>query len=199
MTTRDSRPLDASAQHGVTLVELMVVVALATIVAGIAVPVMLAGLEASRGAAAARYLAARMYETRFEAVKRSTFVALRFEAAGDDYTFTRIRDGNRNGVLSMDIASGIDTPIGDPTRLSHLFSGVSFALGVNPIDGMAGPDPIRLGASDLLSFNPNGSSSSGTVYLRSGNRYFAVRILGATGRTRLFQYNAATQKWQSLS
>jgi len=185
---------------GLTLVELMVVMSVATILTGIAVPAMLAGLEASRGAGAARYLAGRMYEARFEAVKRSTFVALRFQPAGDDYTFARIRDGSGNGIRTSDIAQGIDKPVGDPTQLAHLFSGVVFALdaAVGPIDGAGGSDPIRLGASDILSFNPNGSSTSGTLYLRSGQRYFAVRILGTTGRTRLFQFNAASRKWLPL-
>lgn len=195
--------MDAHAsQRGASLIELIVVIALASVMAGFAVPALLAGVDANRGAAAARYLAARMYETRFEAVKRSAFVALRFQAVGDDYTFTPVLDGNHNGVRTADIASGIDRPIGDRSRLGHLFTGVTFGLDskVGPIDGGSSgnaADPIRLGASDILSFNPNGSSSSGTVYLRSRNgRHFAVRILGATGRTRVFAFNASKKKWQ---
>lgn len=195
--------MDAHAsQRGASLIELIVVIALASVMAGFAVPALLAGVDANRGAAAARYLAARMYETRFEAVKRSAFVALRFQAVGDDYTFTPVLDGNHNGVRTADIAGGIDRPIGDRSRLGHLFTGVTFGLDskVGPIDGGSSgnaADPIRLGASDILSFNPNGSSSSGTVYLRTRNgRHFAVRILGATGRTRVFAFNASKKKWQ---
>jgi hypothetical protein len=79
---------------------------------------------------------------------------------------------------------------------------MSFAIGasVAPVgtDAPAGlhADAVRLGASDLLSFSPFGTATSGTVYLRSrGGRQYAVRILGATGRVRVLEYSHETGKW----
>ena len=62
----------------------------------------------------------------------------------------------------------------------------------------AGADPVRFGASDTLTFSPLGTATSGTVYLhdRSG-RQFAVRVLGATGRTRILEFDAAAASWVS--
>ena len=48
----------------------------------------------------------------------------------------------------------------------------------------------------LLSFTPYGTATSRTVALRGtdGSR-FAVRILGASGRTRVLRFDAATGDW----
>jgi hypothetical protein len=49
----------------------------------------------------------------------------------------------------------------------------------------------------LFSFSPLGTSSSGTFYLtgKDGSR-FAVRVLGATGRSRLLRYVPASDEWK---
>ena len=70
---------------------------------------------------------------------------------------------------------------------------------VPSIDGgaslAAGTDPIRLG-SPLLAFAPAGSATSGTLYLASADgQQFGVRILGATGRVRIFELDRATRRW----
>jgi hypothetical protein len=48
----------------------------------------------------------------------------------------------------------------------------------------------------LMSFTPTGTSSSRTLYVRGrdGSQY-AVRVLGATGRTRVLRYVSATRAW----
>jgi hypothetical protein len=48
----------------------------------------------------------------------------------------------------------------------------------------------------MASFSATGTSSSGTVYLRSpkGAQY-AVRISGVTGRTRLLKYDTGSRAW----
>jgi hypothetical protein len=112
-------------------------------------------------------------------------------------------DGNANGVLNADIAAGIDSPISSEERLNYHFSGVSFGIQFNvtsldsgqPLDPA---DPIHIGSSTLLSFNPNGSSSSGTLFIRGQqSSQFAVRILGATGRTRVFEFDFGSGRWRA--
>jgi hypothetical protein len=44
--------------------------------------------------------------------------------------------------------------------------------------------------------NPNGSSSSGTVYVHGRQRsQYAVRVLGATGRVRVLKFVEASRQW----
>jgi prepilin-type N-terminal cleavage/methylation domain-containing protein len=189
-------------QAGLTLLELLFVLSLSVILSAMAIPELLGGLDEMRTAAAARYVSGRLAEARMEAVKRSRRVGYRFQPFADDYRFTPFADGNGNGVRTADIAKGIDRPIGTGDSLSEKFGHVRFGLlpGVPLIDGSAaGGDPIRLGNSDILTFNPNGSTSSGSLYL-CGRRHaqYAVQIFGVTGRTRVFKYVRGVNRWKPL-
>jgi hypothetical protein len=65
-----------------------------------------------------------------------------------------------------------------------------------PEGSPASPDPVRFGASDIASFSSLGSCTPGTVFLRSKNGVqFAIRVGGATGRTRILKYYAGAGKW----
>jgi Tfp pilus assembly protein FimT len=171
------------ADAGYTLMELMFATGLFVLLAGIAVPQVLAGLDRSRTHAAARFLAARMALARAAAVTRSATVALRFTGDAPAVSIATIVDGNRNGVRSAEIASGVDRPIHDPFALEQIFPGVVIEL-------------PQFGASGILSFTPVGTATSGTVYVRGrqGAR-FAVRVLGATGRTRVLRYDASRREY----
>ncbi len=176
------RPLRSNG--GYSLVELIFVTALIAIVSAIAVPQTLVTVHQFRALAAARYLAGQMALARGRAVARSANVALRFEAAGADYTVALFADGNGNGVRAVDIGQGIDVALEAPARLSQLFPHVAIALS----DGGSGPDPVKIGNTTLMSFTPAGTATSGTIYLRGfDGSQFAVRVLGVTGRTRLLR------------
>ena len=160
---------------------------------------MLAGLEDARASGAARMLAARLGEARFEAVRRSTFVGLRFQPGTPDFLITKIVDGNDNGLRSAELASGVDRTVTPPEQLSWNFPGVTFGLvpGVPGIDGpLSDRDGVHVGTAHMLSMNPNGSSSSGTLYVRGRKRaQYAVRVLGATGRVRVLEYDWGRLQW----
>jgi hypothetical protein len=175
-----------------------VMATLATLL-GIAIPPMLAGLDDARASSAARHLAAQLGAARFEAVRRSTFVGLRFQSGTPDYVFTKVVDGNENGLRTSDIARGVDRTVTPPAQLAWDFPGVTFGLlpGVPGVDGpLDDTDGIHVGVSGILSMNPNGTSSSGTLYLhgRKGTQY-AVRVLGATGRVRVLEYQRGKRQW----
>lgn len=187
---------------GYSLLEVLVTISLLVIVAGAAIPLAHGSVDRSRAAAAASYVAGRMAKARFEAVKRSAFVAIRFVEDTDGYWLRVYVDGNGNGVLSRDITRDVDRPITHAEKLDHHFPGVTFGIEPNvpSLDSnqtLDTSDPIHIGATTLLSFNPNGSSTSGTLFIR-GQRasQFAVRILGATGRTRVFQFNVEDRTWR---
>jgi prepilin-type N-terminal cleavage/methylation domain-containing protein len=176
---------------GYTLIEILFVTSLIAIVSAIAVPQSLVTLDRARAAAAARYLASRMAMARSHAVMRSAHVALQFDEGESGITFRMFVDGNHNGVRTSDIASDVDSPLDAPARLSDLFPGVAIA-----VSGDAGSDPLRIGSSNLLSFTPLGTASPGSVYVRGRDgSQFAVRVLGATGRTRVQRYVQHTQAW----
>jgi Tfp pilus assembly protein FimT len=170
----------------------MFVVALVAVLAGIAVPLVFASLDRSRGAIAARYLAARMALARAQAAARGAAVALRFDESAAGITVAVYQDGNRNGVRGLDIARGIDALVDAPVRLAEKFPGVDIGLAA----GTTGSDPVRVGGSNLLSFSPLGTASSGTIYIRSRDgTQWGVRVLGATGRTRVLRYDPRTRGW----
>jgi hypothetical protein len=157
-----------------------------------AVPQVLASHDRSRGWMAARYLGSRIILTRTQAVSRGTFVALRFQRDERGYSFSVHEDGNRNGVRTADIQAGLDRQVELPVRLFEQFPGVE--IGVAP--GLPGAAPVQVGASSLLSFSPLGTSTSGTIHVRGGDgTQWAVRVLGATGRTRVLRYDQRIRAW----
>lgn len=189
---------------GLTLLEALFVTALLVTLAGTAFPLVASQIDESRTFGAARYLAGRLNFARSEAVKRSAFVALRMEPADTGYRFTFYVDGNRNGLRSRDVTRRVDLPIGLADRLSDKFAGVTFGVvdGVVAIDSTqtmpAGSDPIRFGQTEFVSFNPDGSATAGTFYIRGrGRQQAAVRVLGITGRVRVLRFNFGTRRWMT--
>ena len=169
------------------------VIAVLAILSAMVIPHALAGLDRSRGLSAARYVAGRFAHAKIQAVSRSAIIALRFEEERGGITFEAFQDSNQNGVLTEDIQNGVDVPIEDPTRLWELFAGAT--IGVTP-DAPVGR-PVQLGGgSNLLSFTPTGTATGGTVYVRGPDgTQWGVRVLGATGRTRLLLWDPGRQQW----
>ena len=175
---------------------------LLALTAAIALPSILGGLDDARAMAAARHVAGLGRLTRVQAAMRSTHAGLRFEREGEGYRYAVYVDGNGNGLRSRDVRRGIDEAITPAERIGDRFPGVALGVvaGVVRIsDGgplSPGADPVRLGAADTLTFSPLGTSSSGTIFLHSrSGRQYAVRVLGATGRTRVLEFRHETGTW----
>lgn len=185
---------------GTSLLELTLVLAVTATLTGIAVPALFVGLDHARTAAAARYLESKARLARMQAVTRSVAMGIRFEKHEGSYRFAMYVDGNFNGIRTADIGRGIDRMISPYERIGDQFPGVTFGIvdGVPGVGGAAGGgiDPIRLGRSDIMTFTAAGTATSGTMYIRSrkGHQY-AVRILGATGRTRVLEFDVGAGTW----
>jgi prepilin-type N-terminal cleavage/methylation domain-containing protein len=197
----DRHPGDSGSAHGFSLLELVVVIGLTAVLSTTVVSLALSRLDLSRTAGAAWYVAGRMASARMEAAKRSAYVALQFVERDGGYRFAAYLDGNRNGVRTSDIAAGVDRRLGPEERLDQQFPGVGFGIcedvaAVEPGDILDGGDPIRIGRSSLLSFSPDGSATPGTVYIRGLQAsQYAVRVLGATGRTRILRFDFHNHRW----
>jgi hypothetical protein len=131
---------------------------------------------------------------RSQSILRGATVALRAEADAAGIAISFVRDGNGNGVRTADIEDGEDEMIRPPVRLQDLFPGVRIDT-----PGGAHADAVRLSGTELLSFTPFGTSTSGSLYIlgRDGSR-FAVRISGATGRVRAERYDEPARTWLVL-
>jgi len=194
----------SSTGRGYSLLEVLFVLGMIVTLSAVAVPQSLTGLDDFRTIGATRYISARLQRARMEAVMRSAEVAMQFVATPQGYSYAVFLDGNRNGVRVHDIQAGVDRGIGAPERLVDQFPGVDFGAipGLPAIDvggTPPGSDPIRLGASGFASFSATGTSSTGTLYIRSRrNAQYAVRIFGDTGKTRALKFDNATRRWRPL-
>jgi type II secretory pathway pseudopilin PulG len=188
-------------EAGLTLLELVFVVALTAVLAAVAVPLTSDALDDARTGAAARYVAGQIVSSRLEAVNRSRDVALRFEAWNPDYRVVRYIDGNGNGVRATDITRGIDRPDSVPRQIGDDFPNVRFGLAESlpDADGVrgTGTDGVRIGVARILTMSPDGTATSGTLYLQGRCAQYAVRVLGATGRTRVLKYDTGRRAWIS--
>lgn len=184
------------------MLEVLLALAVTAAVAVAAVPLTASALDQARTATAARYLQGRIAAARLQAVSRSAYVGFRFDAAGSDAAFTEYIDGNANGVRTLDIVAGVDVEASPRWRLRDGFTGVRFGLraGIPDIDNVRADgwtDGIRLGTTRILSISPDGSSSSGTLYVHGRAAQYAVRILGATGRARVLRFDPGAGQWMA--
>ena len=183
---------------GFSLVELMLVTGIVATISAMAVATTTQALQRYRTAGAARYVAGRLQRARADAVARGAGVALRFSPASGPIAFSVFADGNHNGVLSSDIAVGVDAEVVAATDLSS-FSRVSFGV----ISGLVSPDgdalsgdPIHFGAARMASFTASGTATSGSVYIRGGDtEQYVVRVYGDTGKTSVMRFDVGRRQW----
>ena len=188
--------------EGLSLIEVMIGCGVLSVLLGMALPLVLTTRDDWSVKAAARYLVGQAMFARAQAVRRGASVGLRFESSGDGYRFGSYVDGDGDGIRTTDIAAGVDAELRPTERLADRFSSVHFALdpGLPPVGSRrsagAAFDPIRLGPSDILTYTPFGTSTSGSVYLkgRTGQQY-AIRILGTTGRLRVLRFDSEAGRW----
>ena len=188
--------------RGYSLVELLLVLAIASVVMAMAVPVLDRAADTADAAAAARYVAGVVARARFDAARQQRTRALRF-SPGPAIVFTVAADGDGDGVNAADVATGIDQVVRAADRLEEHFPRASFRVagGMPAIDEArvltSADDPIRLGSADQLTLGPLGTATSGTVYIASrGGAQFAVRIAGVTGRARVLRYDPGQRTWR---
>ena len=185
---------------GLSLIEALLALSLAMAAAGAAVPAMLEVNRAMKLRGAASFIGGYLQRARLEAVTRSRPVGVRFREAEDDWRLGLYVDGNGNGIRNADIDAGIDRPLDAELAFAARCPSVRIArqAGVPDVNGIAGGEAVRFGASRIATFDSDGTSSSGSLYLTDGRTQLAVTVTPATGRIRVRRWDRRTGTWEQM-
>ncbi len=184
-----------SGKAGHSLLEMIVVMAILTIFAGLALPRGWDLVKEYRLRGAAYYFRGLIRQVRSQAAAKGRYTGIVFDEVDGEPELSLHIDGNDNGIRRADVRSGVDRRLRGPWRLSDQFPGVRYG---SPLSG-GGPSfpPLRIGRGRILSFSPIGTSTSGTLFLSNDQGFlYAVIVLGTSGRVRLARYRGG--RWEPL-
>lgn len=128
-----------------------------------------------------------------QAVIGRTYVAVSFEQGAQGANARLYADGDGDGVTREDMGRGMDRPLGGPVVLheGRAYLGLPDVVRTDPLGNpLTSQDPIRFGRGSILSFSPTGTSTPGSLYLRSssGKEAWAFRVAGIDGRIRCYRW-----------
>ncbi|HMA19099.1 MAG TPA: GspH/FimT family pseudopilin [Thermoanaerobaculia bacterium] len=204
--TRDRRrgPGLSSGSGGLSSLELVVVMALVSALAAATARGAFDLQSALAVRSAAGEVASAFLRARAFAITRGVNVGLKFRKDGGRYEWALYRDGNRNGIRTAEITSGVDRSLG----LAVVWPRNDVRPGILPNGYVPDPsapgqildrpdDPIRFGNSDICSFSPVGESTPGSVYLWDGHdRMAVVRVFGRSAKVRTLYYFRGEKTWR---
>lgn len=177
------------AAAGYSLLEAVVALGIVVIMGSVVLPNINGYRQEAALIGAAQGFKGEFMKARSIATMKNTETAIRFETnATGQILYSTYVDGNSNGVLSSDIARGLDVRISGPFRLDAGQAGVEVGVlpGVpSPEGGPLGPEPIRFGNGRMVSFSPLGTGTPGTFYLRTRTSMAGVRVTGGSARVRI--------------
>jgi hypothetical protein len=191
---------------GTTFLELIVVLGLI----GLFVVVTTANLNATQRRIDFDQFAEEIFSSlqkcRWKAFQQRCYTGVFVEKVRSGYEFSFFTDGNGNGIRTVDIADGKDISLYRPIRVYRASGDMEAAIlkaGVPEIPPKKGVlngagSPIKFGNTKIISFSPNGQSSSGTLYLscHSQKQMYAIVLYGPTARMSMWKYS--NQKWHMV-
>lgn len=190
---------------GFSLLELLVVLALIGLFILIATPEM-KRIERSQGLENfAREVVFMLEKCRWRALQSRIYAGALIRKTENDYWMSFHLDGNGNGLRLSDIQSGTDSSFRQPLVLKQDAGDISTGIlssnvpQIPPRSGFLDPaDPVRFGSSGIVSFSPDGNSSSGSIYLAcySQQQMYAIVLYGPTARIRLWHFR--NHEWQMV-
>lgn len=193
------------AMRGMSLLELLVVLGLI----GIFVVITTSNLTATQRRldfdAFAKEVVSSLEKCRWKAFQERSYTGALITQTPGGYEFSFFQDGNGNGIRTTDIIQGTDISIYRAIPIRRASGDIETGIlktGVAEIPPKSGfldaSDPVKFGKSNIISFSPDGQSSSGTLYLacHSQKRMYGVVLYGPTARISLWKYS--NQKWQMV-
>lgn len=189
--------------RGYTLIETVVTASLCTVMGAMALPMIGRTLDRERTIIGAHFLAGQLQRARLESLRRARSVAVRLELVGGRASVQLFVDGDGDGVLQRDVDLGVDPPLTPAEFLDDRSRDVTLRINQPVTDAggfgelSPGDDPLRIGATALLSFSPLGGATAGTLYVaaRRGPQ-MAIRVFGGTGRVRILTFDAQARQWR---
>lgn len=188
-----------SGHGGLSLIELLVGLALAAVLATAAAPALLEWSARRRLWEEATALAVEIQALRAAAAVDGRHRGIVFEDA-PGATWQAVRDGDGDGILTADLGAGVDTSLGPRRPLAGGDRHVGWMLPSSVLPAPGGTRPLRalpFAPAGILSLSPDGTSSTGTVYLCGRSDCAAVRIYGPGGRLSVWELRGDRwrQRW----
>jgi hypothetical protein len=190
---------------GFGLTETVALLALLALLTMTALPAAARLHTSARCGAGARQLTVALRGVRAKSVASGRTHGLSFQQDQVGWHWYEVRDDNGNGLRAADIKKKVDTILSGPHRLEssveHVTLGFPPLASIPKIPPATGPlsgldDPVRLGASDILSFSPLGTGSTGTLYVTDGrNALCAIVLYGKTTRLRVWRFDPWSREW----
>jgi prepilin-type N-terminal cleavage/methylation domain-containing protein len=182
MHCRRIREVDS--RRGVSLLELLVVIALAAILAAISIPFLGRAISKRDLDNETDFIAGTIMTSRVKAMDKGFPFRLDFDTSG--MLFSCFGDKNRNGMLDD------GEEVFGPYRLQNrIIFGSGISKGPNNTD--IPEDGISL-VDNRLTFNTLGSSNAGTIYLKNSCRTAAIRVMPASGSAVCWVYDGNWRK-----
>jgi Tfp pilus assembly protein PilE len=190
-------------EAGQSLVELVGVMAVAGLLAGIAMPQVLNATRRVALRSVAGSLIHTMLLAQAEAGAHSCNRALKFTQSGDDWSVAVYEDENGNGVRNDEIARGVDRLVVAPCDYPRNGPAAWIGFPDDPVNDPdtgkpipAGTSPVNFNSSTLCSFSPSGDGTPGSVYITDGVNAAMVRSSGSSGAVRFYLYDRGTGRWE---
>lgn len=191
---------------GAGLLDVLVALAIVALAVLAAAPAVVALRGHGRAEAGARYLSGLFAAERFRSVAVHRARGFWFERVADGWRWHEVVDGNGNGLRTAEIRDGTDATVAGPFRLEDRVSRVRLGIpgggpypDIPPRRGVLHEedDPVRFGRSDVVSFAPLGSASSGTIFVTDGERGLCgVVLFGPTARLRVWRFDRKEWRWK---
>jgi type II secretory pathway pseudopilin PulG len=202
----DRERLGCSTNIGMSLIEILLVLAVLAIVVAITIP----DLAEIRGAAALGAASSRLkgllFRCRAYAILNSRATAVVFEHRDDGSWRCFIAvDGDGDGIRTRDIHGLIDPVVGEVLHLDGGGAGLGILQGEFVPDPSGRgrlrgdlDDPVRAGRGNIITFTARSTATPASIYLTDHRaRMRVLRVYGGTGRVISRVWRSGWPKWRA--